>query len=280
MPKSKIDPFKFIVWGARGSIPSPGPDTIKYGGNTSCLEVRCGKEIIIFDAGTGIRNLGTKLLKEMPFHATILLSHAHWDHIQGFPFFLPAYMPGNTFDFYGEEQLEVEEVLKRQMISPTFPITLDEMESEFSFYDLKVRGEIKIGEAQIVYDRLNHPGNVTTFRVNYKGKSMVYATDTEHFSCLDPTLLKLAHKTDILIYDAQYTDDEYSGKDGMPRTAWGHSTWNKAVEMAQAAKVKTLILWHHDPYHEDTKIDSIEKQAQKEFKESYAAYEGMEIDLI
>ncbi len=277
---SKNDQFFIRVWGARGSIPSPGPKTVKYGGNTSCLEVRCGNEIIILDAGTGIRSLGDLLLKEMPIHATILLSHAHWDHIQGFPFFTPVFLDGNSFDIYGETKIDIEETLRLQMMYPTFPVTLDELQSTIHFHDIKLHGHIQVKDVKINYDSLNHPGGVTGYKIEYKGKSIVYATDTEHFRCVDQTLLKLAKDCDILFYDATYTDDEYSGKVGFPKTTWGHSTWEAGVEIAQAANVKKLILWHHEPSHEDSLIDEIEQNAQKIFKETYAAYEGMVISLL
>jgi len=278
--KNSNDQFKIVVWGARGSIPCPGPQTVRYGGNTSCVEVRCGNQLIIIDAGSGLRLLGDKLLNEMPLNATILISHAHWDHIQGFPFFKPAYIKGNSFNLHGERQLDIESTLKHQMMYPTFPVTLDEMESEFHFFDLKAHAEIKLADVRITTEKLNHPGGIISFRIDYKDKSLVYATDTEHFSCLDNKLLKFTMDSDVLIYDADYTPDEYCGKVGISRTTWGHSTWEAGVEMAMAANVKKLILWHHDPWHDDNFIDEIQREAQKVFKNSFAAYEGMEINLL
>lgn len=271
--------FYMKVWGARGSIPTPGPETVKYGGNTSCLEIRCGNELLIFDAGTGLRPFGNELLKEMPVKAKIFLSHAHWDHIQGFPFFVPAYIPGNEFHLYGQERIDVEEILRLQMTSPNFPVTLDEMQSEFQFHHLNLRGTIVLGDIKVEYDQLNHPNGVTGFRINYNGKSIVYATDTEHYSCIDKTLLDLTQDADILIYDAQYTHEEYCGIHGSPKTKWGHSTWNAAVELAKAANIKQLVLWHHDPGHNDDFVGNIENQAKQHFPNTIAAYEGLTLQL-
>ncbi len=277
---SKEKQFQIRFWGVRGSIPSPGHETLKYGGNTSCVEIRCGDNLLILDAGTGLRLLGDKLTADMPLEATILLSHAHWDHIQGFPFFVPGFIKGNTFHIYGPKLIEVEQTLRGQMMHPNFPVTLDAMQADIQFHDLKINGNIDIGEVNIYYDKLNHPGGVTTFQIHYNNKTMLYATDTEHYSCIDQNLVKLAKNIDLLIYDAQYTPDEYNGIDGMSRAGWGHSTWEEGVKIAKAANVKQLILFHHDPSHNDKLLDAIQSQAQSQFKNTFAAHEGMEINLI
>ena len=268
-------------WGVRGSIAAPGRDTVKYGGNTSCIEVRCGKEIFILDAGTGIRKLGYKLLKEKPQHINIIFSHFHWDHIQGFPFFDPIFNKKHSITLIGKSKLchTLEHLFTAQPMIPHFPLSLGELDAEMSFREITKNNKIKRGNVTIKTAPLNHPGGCIGYRIEYGGKSFVYATDTEHLSHTDTSLLNLSSRADVLIYDCNFTDDEYSGKIGPPRKGWGHSTWTQGVEVARAAKVKKFILFHHDPSHDDKFINKLEKQAQKEFKESYAAFEGMEINL-
>ena len=268
-------------WGVRGSVSSPGKETVKYGGDTSCIEVRCGKEILILDAGSGIRKLGNKILKEKPQHISILFSHFHWDHIQGFPFFAPVFNKKYSITLVGERKMNftLEQLFTAQMMFPYFPLSLSELDAKINFQEITRKDSIIKNNVKIKLARLNHPGGSIGYRIEYGGKSFVYATDTEHFSCMDKSLLELSLNADVLVYDCNYTEDEYSGKTGPPRTGWGHSTWTQGIKVAKAAKVKKFILFHHDPAHDDKFVDKLEKQAQKEFKESYAAYEGMEINL-
>jgi phosphoribosyl 1,2-cyclic phosphodiesterase len=268
-------------WGVRGSIATPGKGTVRYGGDTSCIEVRCGKEIFILDAGSGIRNLGAKILKEKPQHISILFSHFHWDHIQGFPFFAPVFNEEYSITLVGESKMNftLEQLFTAQMMFPYFPLSLAELDAKISFHELTRNDSMVKNSVTIKLARLNHPGGCIGYRIEYGGKSFVYATDTEHYSCIDKSLLELTFNADILVYDCNYTEDEYSGKIGSPKSGWGHSTWNQGIKIAKAANVKKFILFHHDPTHDDKFIDKLEKLAQKEFKESYAAYEGMEIKL-
>lgn len=279
--------FRIKFWGTRGSIPAPGPETLGYGGNTSCVEVRCGDELIIIDAGTGIRDLGSELLKEMPVKASILFSHVHWDHIQGMPFFRPAYVPGNEFKVYGSRDWDtrLEYVLKWQMQKPNFPITLDEVNevgAHMEHIDIDAGTVFQIGDTDPVTVRsieLRHPDRSFGFRIEYDGRSLVYATDTENLPEPDEKLVELALHTDILIHDAQYTSEEYYGLDGTSRANWGHSTPEAAAAAAVAANVKKLILFHHDPYHDDEQIDQMLKTASAIFPDTVAAFEGMVIEL-
>ena len=276
-------PNKMYVrfWGTRGSIAAPGKDTVRYGGNTSCIEIRCGKEIFILDAGTGIRKLGYELLKENHRHINILFSHFHWDHIQGFPFFSPIFNEKYSITLIGETKPNhtLEQSLTSPLMFPYFPLPLKELDAKISFHEITNNDRIKMGSVTIKTAPLNHPGGCIGYRIEYGGKSFVYATDTEHFSHMDTSLLKLSSRADVLVYDCNYTDDEYSGKAGHPKRGWGHSTWTQGVKVAMAARVKKFILFHHDPSHDDEFVNKLEKQAQKEFKESYAAFEGMEINL-
>jgi len=255
-------------WGVRGSIASPGKETVKYGGDTSCIEVRCGKEILILDAGSGIRKLGDKILKEKPQHINILFSHFHWDHIQGFPFFAPVFNNKYSITLVGERKMNftLEQLFSTQLMFPYFPLALTELDAKISFHEIKRNDSIVKNNVTIKLARLNHPGGCIGYRIEYGGKSFVYATDTEHYSCIDKSLLELSLNADVLVYDCNYTEDEYSGKTGPPRTGWWHSTWTHGVKVAKAAKVKKFIIFHHDPTHDDKFIDKLEKQVQKEFK--------------
>jgi len=274
-------------WGTRGSIPSPGPDTVKYGGNTSCVEVRCGDELIIIDAGTGIRNLGMELLKETQVKASILFSHVHWDHIQGIPFFRPAYVPGNEFKLYGNKNWDtrLEYALECQMQSPNFPVTFDELNkvgAHMEYIDIDAGAVFQVGDRSSVTIRsieLRHPDRVFGFRIDYDGKSLVYATDTENLPEPDERLVELASGADVLIHDAQYTSEEYYGSNGNSKESWGHSTSEAAAAVALAANVRKLILFHHDPYHNDAQVDQMLQAAASIFPDTIAAWEGMIIEL-
>lgn len=269
--------FTMRVWGARGSIPTPGPSTLKYGGNTSCLEIRCGNELIILDAGTGIRELGNSLKGKSPLNAHIFFSHLHWDHIQGFPFFTPFYAPGNKFNLYAERKKtgSLESLLSDQMKYPYFPVPIPKSPSELYFHDIDSDKEISIGEAVVKSYRANHPDGCLAYRIEYKGKSIVYATDTEHTDKIDENLCRAAQDADIFIYDCNYTEEEYQVRKG-----WGHSTWIEGVKISKKCNVKKLILWHHDPLHNDDFVDNLEKLAKEEFSDSQAAFEGMILELI
>lgn len=268
-------------WGVRGSVATPGKNTVKYGGNTSCIEVRCGSEIIILDAGTGIRELGDKLLKEKPQHINILFSHFHYDHIEGFPFFGPIFNSNYSVTLIGKPKLDgtLEQLFATQLMFPYFPLTLKELDANIAFHEVDHDTCILRGGISIRLENLNHPGGCIGYRIEYRGKSFVYATDTEHSNQLDVSLLKLASHADVLVYDSNFTDDEYAGKVGAPKSGWGHSTWTHGVKIARSAKVKKLILFHHDPSHDDRFIDELEREARKEFRESYAAFEGLEFAI-
>ncbi len=277
--------MRIKFWGVRGSIAVPGPDTLEVGGNTSCVEVRCGDTLVILDGGTGIRLLGQALLPLMPVEAYIFFSHVHWDHIQGFPFFTPAFVPGNRFAMYGGNDVThtLEETLAGQMDYPSFPVHLNDMAAQMTFHDLLEGQSVRIGHddpVDIVNARGNHPNGVFAYRITHQGKSIVYATDTEHYSVLDTKLLRLAENADVLIYDTMYLPEEYAGQDGgMPKTGWGHSTYVQGAELAKAANVRQLVLFHHDPAHSDAIVAEKEQRARALFPESIAAREGLVIEV-
>ena len=260
-------------WGVRGSIPSPGPETSRYGGNTSCATLEFPSansaqppHLFILDAGTGIRALGLSLIKEkrLPLTTHLFLSHTHWDHIQGFPFFAPAFIPGNKILVHGGvgSDAELATVLTGQMLHRYFPVSLSELGSEIVFEHTD-GGDYEIAGAAIHVADLHHPGPTVGDSFEIGGRSIAYCTDTEPPGVtpgmdpatiaslpLDPAVLRLARDADVLIHDAQYTDAEYP-----PKIGWGHSPLSFVIRTALAARVKRLVLFHHDPLRSDDQLD-------------------------
>lgn len=271
-------------WGVRGSIATPGPLTARVGGNTSCVEVRCGGTRLILDAGTGLRALGDALVAGATgsgVEATLLLSHFHWDHIQGIPFFVPAYLPTTRLGIVGgvHGPLSLRDTLAHQMRAPVFPVRLDQLSATLALREVKDEETLSIGEARVTAASLAHPGGVTAYRIEHAGRALVYATDTEHPARLDERLVRLAAGADVLVYDAQYTPEEYAGEDGPSKVGWGHSTFAVGAEVARAAGVGQLVLFHHDPRRTDTQVEEVEARARALFSDTVAAREGMRIAL-
>ncbi len=275
--------FKIKFWGVRGSISCPGPGTVRYGGNTSCLEICVGGERLIFDGGTGLRELGQTLLTEMPLDINMFFTHSHWDHIQGFPFFVPAFVKGNRFNIYGAiapNGSTIEQRLNDQMLHPNFPVPLQIMGADLTFCDLEIGEVVRVGEVEIQNALLNHPGEAVGYRINWRGHSAAYISDTEHFpDRLDENVLWLAKDAEVMIYDATYTDAEYH-HERTSKVGWGHSTWQEAVKVAKAANVKRLVIFHHDPLHDDAFMDEIAKNTVAAFPNSVVAQEGMVLDVV
>jgi phosphoribosyl 1,2-cyclic phosphodiesterase len=278
-------PFLVRFWGVRGSIPSPGPRTRRYGGNTPCVEMRVGEELLVFDLGTGARPLGDDLLtRGKPVQASVFLSHYHYDHLQGLPFFTPIFIPQNAFTFYGSPRngQTVKEILSGQMTQPYFPVTADGVfRARLNYHDIQPGEVLRIGPAQVTTVELNHPGGNLGYRVECGGRSVVYATDIEHGPESDERFFEFARGADLLIYDSMYTDDEYCGKaGGPPRTGWGHSTWQAAVRAANESQVKKLVLFHHDPGRDDAEITRLLRQVRKHRPEAIAASEDMLLKVV
>jgi len=269
--------------GVRGSMASPGIDTALVGGNTSCVEIRAGKDRIVLDAGTGLRALGDRMLRERDTarKTTILLSHVHWDHIQGIPFFTPIYMPGTEIDVISGPNgfMPLEQVLRTQMAPPFFPVAFDDLASRVRATDVRPNARFEVGDVSVTVAKLNHPDPVYGYRLDWNGYSIVYATDTEHYSCVDPALCNLARGADVLIYDSQYTPEEYRGEAGPARVGWGHSTFTAATDLARASEVGRLVLFHHDPSRADGAVADIERRAQALFAGTVAAREQMTLTV-
>ena len=268
-------------WGVRGSIASPGPSTLATGGNTSCVEIRSGGEIIIFDLGTGLRPLGLALATTGPVKTHLFLSHYHWDHIAGLPFFAPAYDPRSELSIYGATRRGkgVRQILSAQMIDPYFPVSLGEFNARLRFVPLEDGGRARVGNVELRAAELNHPGGALGFRLEHGGKSMVYATDFEHGTDADDRLVELARDTDLLIFDAQYTPAEYSAEGPLSKRGWGHSTYAVGAVIARRAGAKQLALFHHAPDRDDAGIDRLAASARKLYPGAFAAREGMTIEL-
>lgn len=261
-------------WGVRGSIACPSANHIKYGGNTSCIEVNANGHRLILDAGTGIRGLGQTYMKDDVSHIHILLTHTHWDHINGFPFFVPAYDPRRSVHIMaghlrGTEG--IQNVLAAQMDNPMFPVPLSAMQAKMRFEDFEAGMSFDIDDIHIKTAALNHPNGATGYRIEHGGHSICYVTDTEHVpGKLDQNILKLIEGTDLVIYDSTYTEEEFPAKVG-----WGHSTWNEGVRLCREAGAKSMAIFHHDPEHEDLFMDALGEQAKAEWDGTFVAREGM-----
>ena len=304
--------MKVRFWGVRGSIPVPGRTTSRYGGNTSCVEVRPrGGSPIIIDAGTGLRRLG-KALMEDAFgdgrgRAAILISHTHWDHVQGLPFFSPLYRAGNQIDIFARERdTHLEAVFSQQQGAPYFPVPLSAMRADMAFHPLVEDARFELGRARVTSTRLNHPWIALAYRVDLEGRSVVYASDTAPFTDIlfehefigqppapgepvDPgkavrlkamrdALVDLFRGADLLIYDTQFTPEEYRQK-----PHWGHSTPDDAIAIAREADVKTLALYHYAPHRTDDEQDAILEHYRDALRgqrlQLVGAYEGLELPV-
>jgi phosphoribosyl 1,2-cyclic phosphodiesterase len=276
------DRFIIHFWGVRGSIACPGANTVRYGGNTPCVEMLAGGCRLIFDAGTGIHVLGQSLLSHLPVSGHLFFSHSHWDHIQGFPFFSPAFMEGNEFNIYGgviPNGVTIEQRLHDQMKQPNFPVPLQIMGANLRFQTLEYNTHLQLGDVTVTTGLLNHPGGAMGYRVSWRDYAVAYITDTEHINGeLDRNVLSLADRADVLIYDCTYTDEEYYHH-RTSKIGWGHSTWQEGVKIARAAQVKKLVIFHHDPSHDDDFMDSIGSQSAQVFPRSIVAKEGMRISV-
>ncbi len=265
-------------WGVRGSIACPSPNHVRFGGNTSCIEITAGDERIVLDAGTGLRELGNQFLRDDVRRATMLLTHTHWDHINGFPFFKPAYMPSRRFRIMAGHlnSRGVRDILSGQMAEPTFPVPLEAMRAELDFEDFAAGDSFDlVNGVHVRTAQLNHPNRATGYRIEHSGKAVCYVTDTEHvIGKPDQSVLGLIEGADLVIYDSTYTDEEFPNHIG-----WGHSTWQEAVRLCRAANVKQLAIFHHDPDHDDNFMEGIEAEAKAAWSATFVAREKMSLSV-
>ena len=268
--------FQVRFWGVRGSISISDPNSVRYGGNTSCLEIHCGGRQLIFDAGSGLRYLGNEMVASGETVDTdIFLTHTHYDHICGIPFFKPFFNPQNKFRMWAGHLLpdmNLRGVLCELMKSPLFPVPLEIFQSEIEFHDFIVGDDLSAGGEVVVRTAaLNHPDCATGYRIEYGGQAICYLTDTEHVAGeLDQTILQLIDGADIVIYDSMFTEDEYKNCVG-----WGHSTWEAGADLCDAAGVPQFVIFHHDPDHDDDFMDTIAEAAERRRPGTVVAREGM-----
>lgn len=254
--------FYVKFWGVRGSITCPGPETVRYGGNTTCIEIRCGGYPVIIDGGSGLRLLGREMAKERPGRIDLFFTHTHFDHVVGVPFFQPAYLKDMTVNFWAghlSAGLTLKKFLHDMLMAPLFPVPLHYFEG-CEYNDFRPGQEIELGPGiRITSAPLNHPNGACGFRVEYGGKAVCVVTDTEHVPQVpDHNVLNLVRGADLMIYDSMFTDEEF------PRFAgWGHSTWQEALRIADTADVKRAVIFHHDPNHDDAFMDQIARKASQ-----------------
>jgi len=272
--------MRIRFWGVRGSIACPGPETIRYGGNTPCIEVRCGSNILIFDAGTGLRPLGNNLIKDVSIcDFNIFLTHCHLDHIAGLPFFAPFFVEGYRARIWAgnlKPVSSVEQVMRRIMSSPLFPIEVEIFKAEIEFHDFH-SGDVlhPYDDVTLRTASLDHPDGASGYRLEFGGRVFALISDTEGFpgKC-DRELISLARNADLIVYDATFTEEEI-----VSRVGWGHSTWMRGIRLADEAGAKQLCLFHHDPAHDDNFMDMLAVEANDARAGTITAREGQIIDL-
>ena len=295
--------MKLRFWGVRGSIPSPGPKTVRYGGNTTCIEVRSDAgELIVIDAGTGIAVLSQSLLGQLPVKANIFITHTHWDHIHGLPFFLPFFIPGNKVKLHGAFDIitghGIQQVMEVQLQYSYFPIREAELRAAIEYQTLEIGETVTVGDATVSSTLLNHPVVDFGYRVSCNGKSMFFTGDHEPwYNIYDPgdegydefqAMIDEKQKgmddflrgVDVLIVDCSYTTAEYPAKRG-----WGHGTFAGAIELARRVGAKQLVCTHHEPTRSDDELERVFDEVQQQYPSQpgdpkiMLSYEGLEIDL-
>jgi phosphoribosyl 1,2-cyclic phosphodiesterase len=269
--------FQIRFWGVRGSIPCPGQDTLRYGGNTSCVEVRAGDRLLILDAGSGLQPFGQHLQNAGSINADLLLSHLHYDHILGLPFFAPAYDTASQLRVWaGNCNNGVKAALQQFLQPPFFPVPLQHLAARFSFRDFSSGDTLDLSSHLCVRTcALNHPDGATGYRIEYDGRALCYITDTEHpAQGLDTAIVQLIRDADIVIYDATYNDSDYPSHRG-----WGHSTWEAGLALCDAAGAHRLVVFHHAPERSDLELQQLDAELHRLRPGSVVAREGLVLSL-
>ena len=271
--------FSVKFWGVRGHIAVSLPTHIKFGGNTSCVEVRLDDHLVIFNAGTGIRELGRQLMQNQPKNIAVLFTHSSWDHITGFPFFAPAFMSQLNLSICAGHLKKyggIHNILSGQMVGPMFPIPIETMQAKMNFIDFDAGEDLDVVEgAKIRTAPLRHPNGATGYRIEYGGKSLAMVAPTGHVEGQDdPNVLRLMKDADLVIYDCTFTAAEFAS-----RRESGNSTWNEGVRLCQLAGAKRMAMFHYSPYHDDNTITAMEKEAQAVWPGVFAAHDYMEVDV-
>jgi len=271
-------------WGVRGSVATSGPEVAQVGGSTSCVEVREGEHRLVFDAGTGIRALGNSLMaRGGPCRLAVFFSHLHWDHLQGFPFFGPAYVPSTELMLYGPGEkgdARLAGALARQMQPPSFPVTLEAMRGRLCFRSAEAGVPVEVGPFKVTPFALPHPNGCMGYRVESQGAVFVYATDVElSAGGITPDILAGMEGADALCMDAQYTPEEYGAEGARSKKGWGHSTMMDAAQIARTVGARRLFLFHHDPSHDDAAVEAMAARARAHFPGAQPAREGMRVTL-
>lgn len=271
--------FQARFWGVRGGIPTPNRNTLRFGGNTPCLEVRCGNHLLIFDAGTGIRQLGIALSKDGALDADIFFSRSRFDHVCGLPFFMVGYNPANSFKVWAGRDKGgdgIEEVLTKLMTSPLFPIPLSFIGGLKAWGDfepgavLEPRDGIKIRTAA-----LNHPNGATGYRIEFDGRALCYISNTAHTPGKpDKKIIALMKDADVVIYDSFYSDEEFKSHSDL-----GHSTWQEGQRLCKAAGAKRLVAFQHNPEHDDQTLEAVQQSLDADGTGSIVAFEGLVVDV-
>ena len=277
-------PARFVVryWGVRGSVPTPGPSTVRYGGNTTCLELLCDDQRIIIDAGTGIRSLGAALRRDVTprgHAAALLFSHFHADHVMGLPFFGPLYDPRTRLTVHADADAADAGLagLRRVLSAPLFPVDYDTLPAQLTLAPIAPGEPFTVGPVTVRTCRLRHPGSALAFRFEHRGRAFVHASDLEHEGpAADPALVALCSGADALSYDAMFVEGpEYDGHRG-----WGHSTWQAGLRLAAEAHVARFVATHHAPEHDDAFMDDLAHDLATAWPGALVAAEGLELDLL